>query len=89
MNDVQVTSTGERKLVDVMDLTGAGDVDTSTVKTICDGVIEGLTGTKLKVRKRREEGRRKRDHYRFLILGPILRANIISDRNHCMNCIPR
>ncbi|KAF8385565.1 tpp-2, partial [Pristionchus pacificus] len=46
---MQVTSTGERKLVDVMDLTGAGDVDTSTVKTSCDGVIEGLTGTKLKI----------------------------------------
>ena len=49
---LQTTPDGRRKIVDLVDCTGSGDVDTSTVcKT--DGVtgreIEGLTGRKLQV----------------------------------------
>ena len=45
---LQVTSTGERKLVDVIDATGSGDVDTSRVVQVDqEGKLEGLTGRKL------------------------------------------
>ena len=46
---LQVTSTGKRKVIELMDCTGAGDVDTSTVVTAQDGVIIGLSGRKLKI----------------------------------------
>ncbi|MEN8865661.1 MAG: S8 family serine peptidase [Akkermansiaceae bacterium] len=45
---LQLTSTGERKLVDVIDATGSGDVDTSHLTKVGeDGKLEGLTGRKL------------------------------------------
>lgn len=46
---MQVTTTGERKMLDVIDCSGAGDVDTSTTRTIKDKVIEGLSGRKLTI----------------------------------------
>lgn len=46
----QVTSDGKPKIIDMMDATGAGDVDTSAVvETDGQGFIIGLTGNKLKV----------------------------------------
>lgn len=50
MNFLKVTSSGQHKIIDIVDCTGAGDVDTSTIKTPDDNdVIIGLTGRKLKV----------------------------------------
>ncbi len=37
------------KIIEMMDASGAGDVDTSTVVTVEDGYIKGLTGRKLMV----------------------------------------
>ena len=48
---LQLTSEGQPKIVNMMDASGAGDVDTSTVVEVDseDGYIIGLTGRKLKV----------------------------------------
>ena len=45
-----VTSDGQPKIIDMIDATGAGDVDTTTiVEPDSDGYIIGLTKRKLKV----------------------------------------
>lgn len=44
-----MTSTGETKLIERIDCSGCGDVDTSAVRKAADGCITGLTGRKLKV----------------------------------------
>ncbi|MEM7014907.1 MAG: hypothetical protein AAF585_25895, partial [Verrucomicrobiota bacterium] len=50
---LQVTSTGERKIVDLIDGTGNGDVDTSkVVERGSDGTLEGLTGRTLTLPKK-------------------------------------
>ena len=46
----QVTTDGKPKILDLVDGTGAGDVDTSrVVRASSDGVIVGCTGKELKV----------------------------------------
>ncbi|MDA7916647.1 S8 family serine peptidase [Opitutaceae bacterium] len=45
-----VTTTGERKVLDMIDASGSGDVDTSTVVEIDEaGMLAGLTGLALKM----------------------------------------
>ncbi|XP_026317866.1 tripeptidyl-peptidase 2 isoform X2 [Hyposmocoma kahamanoa] len=46
---LKVTSTGETKLIERIDCSGCGDVDTSAVRKAVDGCITGLTGRKLKI----------------------------------------
>ncbi|XP_067127626.1 tripeptidyl-peptidase 2 [Centruroides vittatus] len=46
---LQKTSDGKPKIIDMMDASGAGDVDTSKVVEAIDGEIVGLTGRKLKI----------------------------------------
>ncbi|GFY42745.1 tripeptidyl-peptidase 2 [Trichonephila inaurata madagascariensis] len=46
---LQKTSDGKQKIIEMIDATGAGDVDTSTIVEVTDGYIVGLTGRKLKI----------------------------------------
>lgn len=46
---IQVTPDGERKIVDLIDCSGSGDVDTSVTRTANDGKILGLSGRQLRV----------------------------------------
>lgn len=47
---LQKTVNGQPKITDLIDCSGSGDVDTSTIVDAReDGVIEGKTGRKLKV----------------------------------------
>uniref|UniRef100_A0A914WIN1 Peptidase S8/S53 domain-containing protein n=1 Tax=Plectus sambesii TaxID=2011161 RepID=A0A914WIN1_9BILA len=46
---LQVTSDGKPKIIEVADCSGAGDVDTSIVRTVEHGTLIGLTGRKLKI----------------------------------------
>ena len=45
----QRTSDGRPKVIDLIDATGAGDVDTSQEVELQDGIITGLSGRQLKV----------------------------------------
>lgn len=44
-----MTSDGRPKIIDIVDATGSGDVDTSQVLEAVAGEITGLTGRTLKV----------------------------------------
>jgi len=46
---LQKTSDGRPKIIDIIDVTGSGDVDMSTVIQATDGILTGLTGRKLTV----------------------------------------
>ncbi|XP_045597102.1 tripeptidyl-peptidase 2 isoform X2 [Procambarus clarkii] len=46
---LQVTTEGNVKVIDRIDASGAGDVDTSTVVQPTEGIITGLSGRKLKI----------------------------------------
>ena len=44
---LQTTSDGQPKIVDMIDGTGSGDVDTSTIQQASAGVLQGLSGREL------------------------------------------
>ncbi|XP_071534647.1 tripeptidyl-peptidase 2 isoform X2 [Panulirus ornatus] len=46
---LQVTTEGKVKVIDRIDASGAGDIDTSTVVQPTEGIINGLSGRKLKI----------------------------------------
>jgi tripeptidyl-peptidase-2 len=46
---LQRTSDGKPKVIECIDATGAGDVDTSTVKKVENGSVVGLSGRTLKI----------------------------------------
>jgi tripeptidyl-peptidase-2 len=46
---LQTTSDGRPKIVDLVDGSGSGDVDTSTVREVKDGTVESLAGKSLKL----------------------------------------
>ncbi|XP_024379679.1 tripeptidyl-peptidase 2 isoform X4 [Physcomitrium patens] len=49
---LQVTTDGKPKVIDVLDCTGSGDVDTSTIVTADeDGFITGASGARLQINK--------------------------------------
>ncbi|KAL3846837.1 hypothetical protein ACJMK2_017791 [Sinanodonta woodiana] len=46
---LQETTTGDHKIIDLIDTSGSGDVDTSTICEAKDSIITGLTGRKLQI----------------------------------------
>ncbi|XP_022791232.1 tripeptidyl-peptidase 2-like [Stylophora pistillata] len=49
---LQETPDGRRKIIDLIDTSGSGDVDTSTVAEAVDGCVTGLTGRKLRMMRK-------------------------------------
>lgn len=51
---LQETPDGQQKIIYLIDASGSGDVDASTVAEAVDGCVTGLTGRKL-MRKRKTD----------------------------------